>query len=166
VVTAQSEHQTAILRYDEDGAHPAHRSTPMTRTMLALLLAVAALAVAACGGDDDAGEPGATTAPVTTAEPPAGGAAVPIAADPSGALKYETTTLTAKAGKVTFKFTNDASLGHDFVIERDGKKVAGTEVITESSTTLEAELQAGEYAFYCSVPGHRAAGMEGTLTVK
>jgi plastocyanin len=139
----------------------------MTRTPLALLLAVAALALAACGGDDG-GEPGATSPPATTtAEAPAGAAAtVPIAADPSGALKYETTTLTAKAGNVTFEFTNDAPIGHDFVIERDGEKVAGTDVITKSATTLDTELEAGEYAFYCSVPGHRQAGMEGKLAVE
>jgi plastocyanin len=140
----------------------------MTRILLALMLAVAALALAACGGDDDGEEPGATSPPATTtAEPPASAATpVQIAADPSGALKFETTTLTAKAGNVTFEFTNDAPVGHDFVIEQDGEKVAGTDVITKSSTTLDTELEAGEYAFYCSVAGHREAGMEGTLTVE
>jgi plastocyanin len=140
----------------------------MTRTLFALMLAVAALALAACGGDDDGEEPRATSPPAdTTAEPPAGAAAaVQIAADPSGALKYETTALTAKAGKVRFEFANDAPVGHDFVIEQDGEKVAGTDVITESSTTLDTELEAGEYAFYCSVAGHREAGMEGKLTVE
>jgi plastocyanin len=139
----------------------------MTRTLFALMLAVAALALAACGGDDGE-EPRATSPPAdTTAEPPAGAAtAVQIAADPSGALKYETTALTAKAGKVRFEFANDAPVGHDFVIEQDGEKVAGTDVITESSTTLDTELEAGEYAFYCSVAGHREAGMEGKLTVE
>ena len=138
----------------------------MTRILLALMLAVAALALAACGGDDDGEEPGATSPPATTtAEPPAAATPVQIAADPSGALKFETTTLTAKAGNVTFEFTNDAPVGHDFVIEQDGEKVAGTDVITESSTTLDTELEAGEYAFYCSVAGHRQAGMEGKLTV-
>lgn len=133
----------------------------MTRILRALMLAVAALALAACGGDDDGEEPA-----TTTAEPPASAATpVQIAADPSGALKFETTTLTAKAGKVTFEFTNDAPVGHDFVIEQDGEKVAGTDVITKSSTTLDTELEAGEYAFYCSVAGHRQAGMEGKLTV-
>lgn len=132
----------------------------MARTLLGLMLAVAALALAACGGDDDGEEPRATS-------PPAGaGTAVQIAADPSGALKYATTTLTAKAGEVRFEFTNDAPVGHDFVIEQDGEKVAGTDVITHSSTTLETELEAGEYAFYCSVAGHREAGMEGKLTVR
>lgn len=140
----------------------------MTRSLLALMVAVAALALAACGGDDDGEEPSATRPPATTtAEPPAGaGTPVQIAADPSGALKYETATLAAKAGKVTFAFTNDAPVGHDFVIEQDGEKVAGTDVISKSSTTLDTDLEAGEYAFYCSVAGHRDAGMEGTLTVE
>ncbi len=138
----------------------------MTRILLALMLAVTALALAACGGDDGE-EPSATSPPATTtAEPPASAATpVQIAADPSGALKFEPTTLTVKAGNVTFEFTNDAPVGHDFVIEQDGEKVAGTDVITKSSTTLDTELKAGEYAFYCSVAGHRQAGMEGKLTV-
>jgi plastocyanin len=138
----------------------------MTKTLLALIATVAALTLAACGGDDGGEEPAGTSPPATTtAEPPAG-AAVKVAADPSGALKFDTTTLTAKAGEITFRFTNDASLGHDFVIEQDSKRVAGTEVITKSSTTLETQLKAGEYEFYCSVPGHREGGMEGRLTVE
>ena len=71
---------------------------------------------------------------------------------PPGALKYETTALTAKAGKVRFEFANDAPVGRDFVIEQDGEKVAGTDVITESSTTLDTELEAGEYAFFARSP--------------
>jgi uncharacterized cupredoxin-like copper-binding protein len=51
-------------------------------------------------------------------------------------------------------------------IEGDGEEIAATEVISESETSVSTELAAGTYTFFCTVPGHREAGMEGPLTVK
>jgi plastocyanin len=81
-------------------------------------------------------------------------------------LAFDTTKLSAKAGKVTIDFKNPAALEHNVVIEQDGKELAGFEPITEGEESLTAELQPGTYTFFCSVPGHRPAGMEGTLTVE
>ena len=68
---------------------------------------------------------------------------------------------------MTIEFDNPASLAHDVVIEDpDGNELARTEVITESSTSTTAELESGDYTFYCSVDAHRQAGMEGDLTVE
>jgi len=137
-----------------------------------LLIAVCALAatfgLAACGGDDNNDSTtAATTGTTTTDQGSAGGGTVQVAADPSGALKFEQSSLTADAGKDTFEFTNDSSTPHDFVIEDSGgEEVAKTDTITGSKATTDATLKAGEYTFFCSVPGHRQAGMEGTLTVK
>ena len=51
-----------------------------------------------------------------------------VAADPSGALKFEQSSLTAPAGKDTFEFTNKSSTPHDFVIEDSGgKEIAKTD---------------------------------------
>ena len=70
-------------------------------------------------------------------------------------------------GKDTLDFTNDSSTPHDVVIEdSSGSEVARTDVITGTTTTTQADLKAGTYTFFCSVDGHREAGMEGTLTVK
>lgn len=88
-----------------------------------------------------------------------------LAADPT-ALAFDKTDLTAKPGKVTIDFDNPAPLEHNVVIEADGKELAGFEPIVEAEEELTAELEAGAYTFFCSVPGHREAGMEGTLTVK
>src|SRR3954452_24304044 len=82
------------------------------------------------------------------------------------ALAFNTTKLSAKAGKVTIDFKNPSAIPHNVVIEQNGKELAGFEPITEGEESETAELKPGTYTFYCSVPGHRQAGMEGTLTVK
>jgi plastocyanin len=138
-------------------------------TVLALL-ALAMFAFAACGDDDDDEEP-ATTTPTEETTDGGGGAAggggtVSVEADPGGELAFAQDSLEAPAGEVTFEFTNDSSTPHDFVIEDDSGEIARTDVITGDTTTTSADLQAGDYTFFCSVDGHREAGMEGTLTVE
>jgi plastocyanin len=143
--------------------------------LFALLLA--AFALVACGGGDD------TTSDTTSEAPPAqenggekekeaeggtaGSATFDVEADPSGSLAFTTDEATAKAGKVTVNFTNPSPVPHDVRIEDSGgEDIGGTEVITESNESAPVELKSGEYTFYCSVPGHRQGGMEGTLTVE
>ena len=82
------------------------------------------------------------------------------------ALEYDTTELSAKAGKVTVDFKNPSAIPHNVVIEQNGKELAGFEPIASGEESETADLKAGTYTFFCSVPGHREAGMEGTLTVK
>jgi plastocyanin len=84
----------------------------------------------------------------------------------STALAFDKKDLSASAGKVTIDFDNPSAIPHNVVIEEDGKEFASFEPITESKKSETADLEAGTYTFYCSVPGHREAGMEGTLTVK
>src|SRR3954463_9765793 len=88
-----------------------------------------------------------------------------LAASPT-ALAFDKESLTAKAGKVTIDFTNPSPIPHNVVIEQNGEELAGFEPIAEAEKSETAELKPGTYTFYCSVPGHRQAGMEGTLTVK
>ncbi len=139
----------------------------MKRRLLPLLLVLTTLALglAACGGG---GNEAATTRSTATAPSGGGGggSTVKIAADPSGALKFDTTSLEATAGKVTIDFTNDSSLPHDVKIEGNGVNGEGTDQVTGGSTSATLDLKPGTYTFYCSVDGHRAAGMEGTLVVK
>ena len=105
---------------------------------------------------------GGTAAPATR---PAAAAPLALAADPSGALKYDKKALGAKAGKVTIAFTNASQVGHDVTIAKGPTKLAGTNVITNSKASVSVSLKPGAYVFYCSVPGHRQAGMQGSLTV-
>ena len=133
------------------------------------LFVLAALGVTACGGDDDdsSGTVAETTSSTTASTTTGGGATVKFEADPSGALAFTHTDVSAPAGNDTIEFDNPSSVGHDVVIEdSDGNEVARTDVITGTTTTTTADLQSGSYAFFCSVDGHRDEGMEGTLTVK
>jgi plastocyanin len=103
------------------------------------------------------------------AEGGSGGSATSLdfEADPSGNLAFTEDKVTSKAGKVTINFTNPAPVPHNVDIEDEsGENVAETEVTSEDSESTTADLKSGTYTFYCDVPGHRQAGMEGTLTVK
>lgn len=82
------------------------------------------------------------------------------------ALAFDTTKLSAKAGKVTIDFKNPSAIPHNVVIEQNGEELAGFEPIAQGEESETADLEPGTYTFYCSVPGHREAGMEGTLTVE
>jgi plastocyanin len=142
--------------------------------LFALLLA--ALALVACGGGSDTTGEESAPAPETTQEAEsekeaeggsAGASTLDFEADPSGSLAYTTSEATSKPGKVTVNFTNQSPVPHDVALEDEaGETVAETEVLAEGSDSTTAELKPGKYTFFCTVPGHRQAGMEGTLTVK
>ena|SRR6478736_4798427 len=75
-------------------------------------------------------------------------------------LGFKLSTKKAKAGKVTFKVTNTGSLQHDFQIA--GKK---TPLLAHGkSATLTVTIKKGKNAYKCTVPGHAAGGMKGTVT--
>jgi plastocyanin len=133
------------------------RRVPLT----VLLTAALALALAGCGGGDEESEPAATGG----GGGGAGDTTLELAADPGGALTFDQASLTAPAGKVTIELTNDSGVLHDVVVSGGSVKEA-SEKITEGSTSVTAEVEPGTYTFYCSVGGHREAGMEGTLTVE
>jgi outer membrane protein assembly factor BamB/plastocyanin len=80
-----------------------------------------------------------------------------------GALRFDPSELSAGAGRVTFRFNNTETMAHDFVIEQDGERIGGTDLISNDSADVTVELEPGEYTFYCTP--HRGAGMTGTLTV-
>jgi plastocyanin len=82
------------------------------------------------------------------------------------ALAFDTTKLQSKPGKVTIDFANPAALQHDVVIQKGSTDLAKSPLIASGNTSVSAELAPGTYTFYCNVPGHRDAGMQGTLTVK
>jgi uncharacterized cupredoxin-like copper-binding protein len=88
-----------------------------------------------------------------------------IQADPSGALRFNKTTLSASAGKITIVMANPSPLQHDVAIEGNGVDVKGSVVSKGGTSTVSASLKPGTYMFLCTVDGHADAGMKGTLTV-
>jgi uncharacterized cupredoxin-like copper-binding protein len=146
-------------------------------TLMAMLSATA-LVAAGCGGgnDNSSGSSGnnsnatdtssSTTTTTSSSAASGGGAAskVALATDPSGALKFDKTQLSAKAGKVTIDLTNSSQTPHAVAVEGNGVDKDG-KTITGGSTSLTVDLKPGKYEFYCPVPGHKQAGMKGTLTV-
>jgi plastocyanin len=152
----------------------------MKQVVALLALALASIALVACGGGSSSSNETTGGGAETTSEASGGAAAkeegssgggggstVNLEADPGGGLAYTTTEATAKAGKVTVDFNNPQALTHDVAIESSsGEEVGATELISEGEDSTTVDLKPGTYHFYCTVPGHREAGMEGTLVVK
>jgi uncharacterized cupredoxin-like copper-binding protein len=135
-------------------------------TGVAVLPAVALL-IAGCGGG---AAKSSTTAPSGTAGASATasgrGATLHLNADPGGALRFNVKSLSASAGKVTLVMANPSQLSHSIAIQGAGVNAAGPVVGPSGTSTVAANLKPGTYTFYCTVPGHRQAGMVGSLTVK
>jgi plastocyanin len=154
-------------------------------SVLAVLL-VASLVLVACGGGGSSSTMSTSeaTTPSSSTEAPtsesgetpaesggeaesAGGSTINFEANPEGMLMFTAMTATGTAGNDTIEFKNPSSIPHNVAIEdAAGKTVAETKTIGKGDTSTMVELEAGTYTFFCSVPGHREAGMEGTLTVK
>jgi plastocyanin len=150
----------------EKKRHMPRATAPAGLAAAALVL----LALAGCGSSSTSTSTTSSSSTPTQTAPtsstPAPGGALSLAANPEGQLKYEQTSLTAKAGTVTINFTNASPVGHNVTIASSAGAVLGaTPIFSGGSKTLSVHLKAGTYKFYCSVPGHRMAGMEGTLTV-
>ena len=114
-----------------------------------------------------------STAILTAGEEPEGEAAaaatsteLDLTADPSGVAAYDKKDGAVKAGTVTIKLTNESPLEHNVAVAQGARELGRSDTITGSETELKVDLRPGEYEFYCTVDGHRAAGMEGTLTVQ
>jgi uncharacterized cupredoxin-like copper-binding protein len=88
-------------------------------------------------------------------------ATVTVTAGSPAEFKFKLSAASVAAGVVTFKVTNKGKLAHDFQI--GGRK---TPLINPGkSNTLRVTLKKGSAAYMCTVPGHAAAGMKGTLKV-
>ena len=101
------------------------------------------------------------------------GGKLSIPASPSGQLAYATNKASAEPGPVTIEMPNMSGVGHNLAVESGeggatpkGSKVGATPIIAKGTAKVTVTLKPGAYTFFCEVPGHRQAGMYGSLTVK
>jgi plastocyanin len=151
----------------------------VSRTLLILataLLFALGLAAAGCGGGDDESEEPAAADTEPAAEDDSGDDGdqegvegidneLQLAADPGGGLSFDKTSLETEEGDISIVLTNESDTPHNVSIEGNGVDVEGETFQGGGTRTTTADLEPGDYVFYCSVPGHREGGMEGTLTV-
>ena len=131
--------------------------------MVSVLLAVSAIGSAIITSALEEEEEEETGQPVATER---GGSVLRLSADPGGELRFDRQSLEARAGQITLVMDNPSSVPHNISIEGRGVDQEGDTVGEGGRSTVRAKLRPGDYNFYCSVPGHRQAGMQGTVTVK
>lgn len=143
----------------------------MKKVTITALLLIMVLLVAACGGGStgSTGNTGSTGGDTGT---DAGGSEAPAAKDITiealVTLKWEPADLTAEAGQpVNITMTSDGALEHNFVwADQPDTDFLHTNIgETEDGPASRTFDTAGSYEFYCTIPGHREAGMVGELTV-
>ncbi len=141
----------------------------MWRHQGVLALVLSMVAIVGCTGRSAAG----AAAPGSSSAAPRGGAAAStpsvenLTVKGTDQLTFQPSSLTARANtplRITLDDSGDA-LVHDFVIDYDGGKEFKVEAQPNGKATGDVTLPAGTYQFYCSQPGHKEAGMVGTLVV-
>lgn len=121
-----------------------------------------------------AGVPGEDTGALATAGAPevsdepvvAENGTLEIPAAPTGALSFTANMAEAEAGEVELVMPNESSVQHNIALRGDGVQEEGPVVGMGEESTVSADVDSGDYQFYCSVPGHEEGGMVGDLTVK
>jgi plastocyanin len=120
------------------------------RTLSITAALAGALLVGACGADDDGGD---NTLRIDGVD-----------------IRYDSDTYESDAGPIRIEFRNRGSLAHNIVFRNaaGAPSASGEKEFVEAGKeqSFEVDLVSGEYAFYCSVPGHEAAGMVGSLVVR
>ena len=128
---------------------------------------VAAYVADAAGkGGKDQGALASVGAAVAEGTAKAKGGKLTIPADPGGALAYTFADAEAPPGQLEIDSPNESSVDHNIALEGGGVNEVGPVVKNGGVSTINVTVQSGEYTFFCTVTGHRAAGMEGKLTVK
>ena len=115
------------------------------------------------------GATGSTGSTGATGSAGAAGATVTldVSSPADGGLVFDPNGLTAKPGNVTITYDNPSPVPHSIAVSTANGNVLGeVQPFTNNTESVQLpNLAPGEYDFYCTVPGHREAGMEGTLTV-
>lgn len=131
-------------------------------------MAAVALMLVSCGSSTSAGLTPPSSAGGAGTNPVNG---TPVVGDTTLTMsekEFSITPATAKAhtGKIDFFINNDGTITHNFAVNVDGKEVKSADVKPGQKIQFTVTIdKAGDYTYYCAIPGHEAAGMKGTLTV-
>ena len=147
------------LRYPEFPGTAGRARLVMLTTGL-LVAATLTAAVVTAGEEREVEAPSSGAAAATPSR------SVQLTADPTGKLAFDSKRASVRRGKFTLRLINRSSIPHNVTIANGAKVLARTKTIQGATTSATANLPPGDYVFFCSVDGHRQAGMEGTLTVK
>jgi plastocyanin len=146
--------------------HPDFPGSP-ERARLVMLTSAVLVAAAVTTAVTTAGESGPSEGKAAQATGSAAAtAALNLSANPTGQLAFDKKQATVRSSRFAIRLVNESSLPHNVTIAKGAKVLAATKTVTGGSVTTTANLAPGSYVFYCSVDAHRAAGMQGTLTVK
>jgi plastocyanin len=132
--------------------------------LIALVLVAGVLTAAGCGDDDEGSAGGSGGGTGTEESSGGGGETLTVTADPGGAISWDKSELSAKAGSVTLKIVNESDVPHAIEVEGNGVEEE-TKNVTGGEAEVTVDLKAGEYEYYCPVGEHRKT-MKGTLTVE
>jgi uncharacterized cupredoxin-like copper-binding protein len=165
VVEGQIAHPSRLPQYDP----VTHQAQPM---MPANLVTGSDASDVAAYVAEAAGAPGKDTGRLAQTGAKAEGTAkehngvLDIPVNKAGGLLFQFKDAQATAGQVTIDTKNNEPIGHNIAIQGNGVDQKGQVVSNGGTSKITVNLKPGSYTFYCSVPGHREAGMQGKLTVK
>ena len=162
--TVESVVKQQILEPNVNGQMPAKLFTGQRAVDVA-----AYVGYAAARPGEDQGSLAAAVKSVQQQSAAAKGGKLEIDADPNGQLAYVVAKATATPGALEIDSKNASSTPHDIALQQgtDGAVLGQGETVSNGGVSkLTADLKPGSYTFFCTLPGHRQAGMQGTLTVR
>lgn len=142
-------------------AAPRLRTSSLVMMVSGLFVVLMAAGLVAAPASVEKHKGGGSTEPKG---PPAG---PPVEVDALGTLKFQSTQFTAKAGIVQINYVSKDG-NHTLTFDPPGPTPPGflLNVPANGTVTRKVILKPGSYTIYCTLPGHRAAGMQATLTVQ
>lgn len=122
---------------------------------------------ASSGGNGQAPQGVATTTGTQTQSSTGAAETLDVSSPADGGLVFQPNGLTAKPGNLTITYDNPSPVPHSIAVATANGNVLGqVQPFTDGKQSVQLNsLPPGKYIFYCTVPGHREAGMEGDLTV-